>query len=87
VRDTYLAMEELRRAAEVRLAGGRRQVALSQLVVRTEPLGHDRYGRRHWALAPLDDCLDQIHLWAEPRTSEVQGGTKKAPRVVTQVRI
>jgi hypothetical protein len=79
VRDVYLALYELNKARDEQLASGRRQVELSHLVARSEPMGRDRYGRRYWWLVPLEGRLVEPHVWCEPRTAEVIGGLLEPP--------
>lgn len=79
MRDVYIALSELNTVREEQLASGQRQVELSQLVARSEPLGRDRYGRRYWWLVPLEGPTAEPHVWCEPRTAEVVGGLRDAP--------
>jgi len=78
-KDVYVALAELNKAKEERLAAGRRQMELSKVVVRSEPLGRDRYGRRYWWLVPVEGKMSEPHIWCEPRTAEVIGGMHEPP--------
>jgi len=79
-RDVYTALHEMHKYRDERVAEGRRQLELSQTIVRTAPLGRDRYGRRHWLVQPLEEPRDQPHVWCEPRSSELVGGIVEPPR-------
>lgn len=85
VRDCHVALFEVRKLKSEQLLHGRRQLALSELSVRGEVLGRDRYGCRYWALE--DDPANPAEatnrdergvpmpvVWVQPRTKELQGG-------------
>ena len=77
MKDAYVALADLAKAEAEELERARRREQLGAVSGRSELLGIDRYGRRHWCFELGSGATTQ--LWVQPRTEDVLRVITQAP--------